>query len=143
MLKNIHKNAYAAIQVAVTFGPFFHIKISSTQAWNQNTGPLFRMKCLKLTVITGIDKGSLLNNRSPLAIADKETIPEVNKEERRSCGITSRVDFLGEVGSEKVAVSGEERGNMVHIFETSSGYVVDKGCLWTVVDGRQVAQVGM
>jgi hypothetical protein len=128
VLKNIHKNAYAAIQVAVKFSRFFHIKISSTGSWNQNTGPLFGMKCLKLTVITRIDKGS------PLAVADEETIPEVNEEERRSCGIMSRVDFLGEVGLEKVAMSGEERSDVVHIFETSSGYVVDEGCLWTVVD---------
>jgi hypothetical protein len=74
--------------------------------------------------MTWIDKGSLFDTRSPLAVAVEEAIPEAMEEERRRFGITSKADFLGDVSSGNAAESGEERGEEVDIF-VSGGAVTE------------------
>ena len=62
MERNIQKNAYTAIQTVVCCHPFFQRIISSALSIPQKYGPIFETNLLKLTVVIGIDRESLVVN---------------------------------------------------------------------------------
>lgn len=103
-----HSKPQAAIHTPVTFHPLRHITTSSIRSCNQNTGPTFSIKRLKLTVVIGIESGSrddksgtdgcvFLRRLRDSWPSESGADGEVGRLERRSCGKRLTAAFVGDV----------------------------------------------